>query len=86
MNFPIYSTMENIITLSLDDVGTGEYSFSTASIKSQPPVYVWDLERKKGYIGSLNNIRSLDMSDIDNANMALVYANSGSVQAIFIIN
>lgn len=85
--FKVYSsTMENIVTLCLDGEGAGEYSFSTASIKSQPPVYVWDLDRKQGYIGSLSNCRSLDKSDVENASMALIYASTGSIQAIFIIN
>lgn len=80
------STMVNVITLSLDGAGTGERTFTTKSRETQPPVYVWDLEKSVGRIGTLNNFRSVDMSDMQNANKALIYANSGEVQAIFIVN
>ncbi len=83
---PYSSTMESIVTLSLDGVGGGERSFSIPSRKTQPPVYVWDLETEKGHIGSFNNFRSVDMTDMQNANKALICASSGEVQSIFIIN
>ena len=85
--FTKYSqTMESIITLSLDGSGSGERSFSVPSRKTQPPVYVWNLETKVGHVGSFNNFRSVDMTDMQNANKALIYANSGEVQSIFIVN
>lgn len=80
------STMESIITLSLDGNGAGERTFSVASRKAQPPVYVYNLDYGTGYVGTFKNLRSVDMSDMQNANMALIYASSSEVKAIIIVN